>query len=420
MDYNNGDMAAAPDEAVPAAPVINQVTEQNMRAAREQLGTLPKTQRIDAYLLSMGDAAMHRTVSEDSLDSKQTASKTQQADEKNESEFLLQLKQRLRKTTNNELPPHSPGDKQQPATDESGSKQPFSPAHTTTEQQAIPLWKNFRRTKTMEVPSAQQSSEQKDDTAQSDAESATKSELQDKIKALRHVAAAAAAAAPVESVARVRQLPTAANDTPKVVVKPRQQSLAANNGAVETPMRVSERVAAFSTLQRSHKTQSVLGLPTAAPPPQKPHAATTIAFMNGRSAIAPTRSHKVDNELLNKLTAVQLKRQPIDEQHQLTRAQSLRNIDEQTSNNHSNKTAIVKPVSTVDAKVNESPPSPNDDDVFLEQLYDKLDECVSTLRRMQCASSQSLIRLSDVLAQFHHLCDAYVQHVQPSSRFRFR
>jgi hypothetical protein len=143
----------------------------------------------------------------------------------NTDDFLVQLRRRLRKPTD-----------------------VTSPVKEESPQAPTPLWRNFRRTKTMEVPPTAPSKQQIVHSAtaattpvgtQSDVET----ELRDRLRSLRHVPP-----------------PHAQSDVEsdeKRVSKP--IDLQMKRCKEDSPPRVTDRVNALS---RSQKTQSVLGLPS--------------------------------------------------------------------------------------------------------------------------------------------------------------
>lgn len=67
----------------------------------------------------------------------------------------------------------------------------------------------------------------------------------------------------------------------------------------------------------------------------------------------------------------------------------------------------------------------------LLELYRRLDGCICDLRNERIARSEKnlarndaqnaiLIRLSDIMQQFHHMCAIYAENISPHSKFRYR
>ncbi|VDN51365.1 unnamed protein product [Dracunculus medinensis] len=95
-----------------------------------------------------------------------------------------------------------------------------------------------------------------------------------------------------------------------------------------------------------------------------------------------------------------------------------------------NSSSVLTPTeAVVDNSMEATSPIVNKDSLL--ELYRRLDGCICDLRNERIARSEKnlarndaqnaiLIRLSDIMQQFHHMCAIYAENISPHSKFRYR
>ncbi|TKR79909.1 hypothetical protein L596_014060 [Steinernema carpocapsae] len=428
------------------------LAEKNLRKAGSRYGTMPKGQRIDAFLESVAATPPEENdlVSDDSLDLDESSlsapsSSRQSISEGSglngfahgQNELLAQLKERLKKT------------KTKPT--------PQVPVVNTASICVL-------RKPEITAPKADGGSQTEVSPSQPECE------LKAKIRQLRHVEernghdkpdsvspAPSPAAPPRVEVARVRQLVTQK-------VAPLQHhrpfSLQAKEGMVviggdrrglssssesesedDGPLppipssRTKFTKSATPELNRSSTPELRLNSfrPSTSEPPPPTRSFSTLQ-RSGRAGSAFARSSAAPpiNEPLKKISA------EAENVGEMTRAFSLRDLASKFEKPSSEKPVVLRPEATHKTKryslmndVNHHVPSGQSgsgtggalgpDAVSKEslvELYEYLERSIADLRENGGASK--LIQLSDTVQKFHSTCAIYAENISPHSKFRYR
>ncbi|RCN52504.1 SH2 domain protein [Ancylostoma caninum] len=437
--------------------LVSPLAEKNLRKVISRFGTLPKTDRIDAYLESMkrdqpdisdaGDAessGMSHALSDDSLDELPIPDSME-----GKSQVLVQLKSRLKKTSSESpVSPESahtcsPPEPSIPRTDRKlvvSRPAPDPPTRSSAGPGPLPvLSKSDYGKKKVEKREGKGSDE------------LAEGELKARIRTLRHVEkpdekttsesvgnsadeAASTSSASVPEVARVRQLITQKvaplqhhrpfsvqassddSDSSASTLAVNMKHVEKRNGGSD-----SDGPRPFSTLQRP-KLREIAS---------KDHVPSANEELD--SGMVRTQSLRDITTKFEKLTAAPTKT-AVSIRGGLVGSAANKRFSLLESKAHSSSvTSETSPSSSPDDVVATPLSNCEQQSVSKESLlalYRTLEGCVQDLRnervgRMtQTSRTDSrlamLIRLSDVMQQFHSTCAIYAEQITPHSKFRYR
>ncbi|KAK6760449.1 hypothetical protein RB195_021789 [Necator americanus] len=435
--------------------LISPLAEKNLRKAISRFGTLPKTDRIDAYLESMkrdqpdnsdvGDAestGMGHALSDDSLDELPIPDPME-----GKSQVLVQLKSRLKKTSSES--PVSPESSQFTSSPPESSAPRSSKLVVTRPAPEPPTRSNAASLPVL--PKTDSGKKKVDKREGKLGDELAEGELKARIRTLRHVekpddkstsefvansadetASTSSASAP--EVARVRQLITQKvaplqhhrpfsvqassddSDSSASTLAVNMKHVEKRNGGSD-----SDGPRPFSTLQRPKLREVV----------SKDRVPSANEELD--SGMVRTQSLRDITTKFEKLTAAPTKT-PISVRGGLVGTAANKRFSLLESKPHSSSvTSETSPSSSPDDVVATPLSSCEQQSVSKESLlalYRTLEGCMRDLRNervgrvTQTSRTDSrlamLIRLSDVMQQFHSTCAIYAEQITPHSKFRYR
>ncbi|KAK0403448.1 hypothetical protein QR680_016923 [Steinernema hermaphroditum] len=426
------------------------LAEKNLRKAGSRYGTMPKGQRIDAFLESVAASPPEENdiVSDDSLDLEESSLSAPSSSRQSisdgsglngfshgQNELLAQLKERLKKTK---------------------SKPTQQPPVVSTASICV-------------LRKPEVASQKADGGSQTDA--SPECELQAKIRQLRHVEdrnqqnqsrpssvspSPSPSAQPRVEVARVRQLVTQkvaplqhhrpfslqAKEGMAVIGKGRRGISSSSGSESEDegglPPIPANRTkctkSATPEINRSSTPELRLGSfrPSASEPPPPTRSFSTLQRSSrAGSAFARSPAGPPINEPLKKVVSAEAET-PVGE---MTRAFSLRDLASKFEKPHEkpvrpDTTHKTKRYSLMNDMNHHVPSGPSasgaggavgSDGVSKEslvELYEHLEKTIADLR--ESGGTSKLIQLSDAVQKFHNSCAIYAELISPHSKFRYR